>query len=71
MNIIIAYILILIGFVIFSTGMYYIANASAKCVNKDGVLEPESREPNRIGGGFGVTFGLIFMLAGMGVSFMK
>ena len=64
MNIIVAYILILIGFIIFSTGMYYIANASAKCITKDGVLEPENMQSFKIGGSFGVIFGIIFMMMG-------
>jgi hypothetical protein len=65
MNIIVAYILILIGFVIFSVGMYYISNASANCITKDGILQPDNRDSYRIGGGFGTTFGLIFMIMGI------
>jgi hypothetical protein len=69
MNIIVSYLFILVGFIIFSTGMYYISNASAKCISNNGVLEPENAQSFKIGGGFGATFGLIFMILGIVFTF--
>jgi hypothetical protein len=67
MNIIVAYILIVIAAVIFSVGIFYIANASAKCITKDGEMQPDNRDSNKIGGSFGVILGVFFLIAGVGI----
>jgi hypothetical protein len=67
MNIILTYLLILIGFIIFSTGLYYISNASAECITMPGGdVEPKNKQSFTVGGSFGIIFGVVFMLGGLG-----